>query len=565
MVRSLSDLRRSTTNVHTDTDASPTADTDGTTSPSTNAAEANQEPNSTVVFEVPGVCLYTQPQRSSKSRLPGRLKIVHHAMETYLLWEPETTTELQFVAQPYNYAIKHILTDIKAFKRRGAMLKIIPTSGAIPPPLFFESGRLNEFGTFLQLNYRIQITEEEAKGSIMERALEMRDSVMSRIAEFRGHFSSEAEYFKPYHSAVLDQPDTESGDDDDVACRLREDAGDLGSFDVLDRFAQTVERPECQRGDPLTVELLQSFCDEHGNIVESAELRKVLFHGGATNATRREAWSFLFNHRRPEGMAYAEWRRGKEEEYLTMKRQWTTLTPAQIARNQLWRSTLCSVQKDVERTDRNLPFFASENNPALQQLHDILVTHCVYNADLGYSQGMNDLLAIILMVMQDEVDAFWCFANMMEKMKDNFALHQIGMTALLSTVAKFLRFLDPALMDYLEAHDSADMFFCFRWLIINFKREFPFDDVLVLWEALWSEWESPSFRIFVCLAMIDLHKETIVNEQLKFDGILQYANSLSGQMDVQEVLLRAEALCLQCRAQIEALPEDLQPLVLPWQ
>jgi len=35
---------------------------------------------------------------------------------------------------------------------------------------------------------------------------------------------------------------------------------------------------------------------------------------------------------------------------------------------------------------------------------------------LGYVQGMSDMLAPILYVMDNEVDAFWCFAGLMEQM-----------------------------------------------------------------------------------------------------------------------------------------------------
>ena len=32
----------------------------------------------------------------------------------------------------------------------------------------------------------------------------------------------------------------------------------------------------------------------------------------------------------------------------------------------------------------------------------------------GYVQGMSDLLSPILVIMENEVDAFWCFAGFME-------------------------------------------------------------------------------------------------------------------------------------------------------
>jgi len=72
-------------------------------------------------------------------------------------------------------------------------------------------------------------------------------------------------------------------------------------------------------------------------------------------------------------------------------------------------------EKDVNRTDRTHPYFAGDNNPHLGQLHDILMTYVMYNFDLGYVQGMSDLLSPILFLMENEVDAFWCFVGFMNR------------------------------------------------------------------------------------------------------------------------------------------------------
>lgn len=34
-----------------------------------------------------------------------------------------------------------------------------------------------------------------------------------------------------------------------------------------------------------------------------------------------------------------------------------------------------------------------------------------------------------------------------------------------------------------DSQDSGSLCFCFRWLLIWFKREFPFPDILRLWEV----------------------------------------------------------------------------------
>ena len=36
---------------------------------------------------------------------------------------------------------------------------------------------------------------------------------------------------------------------------------------------------------------------------------------------------------------------------------------------------------------------------------------------------------------------------------------------------------------FIEKHDSGNLYFCFRWLLICFKREFSFPDIMTLWEV----------------------------------------------------------------------------------
>lgn len=77
---------------------------------------------------------------------------------------------------------------------------------------------------------------------------------------------------------------------------------------------------------------------------------------------------------------------------------------------------LCFIsEKDVNRTDRTHPFFEGENNANLCLLNDILMTYVMYNFDLGYVQGMSDLLSPILILLSNEVDAFWCFVGLMDR------------------------------------------------------------------------------------------------------------------------------------------------------
>ncbi len=68
---------------------------------------------------------------------------------------------------------------------------------------------------------------------------------------------------------------------------------------------------------------------------------------------------------------------------------------------------------------------------------------------LGYVQGMNDLLSPILIVMENEVDAFWCFVGLMERMEQNFHMDQSHIKLQLGNLHTLLQFIDAELANYL--------------------------------------------------------------------------------------------------------------------
>lgn len=43
---------------------------------------------------------------------------------------------------------------------------------------------------------------------------------------------------------------------------------------------------------------------------------------------------------------------------------------------------------------------------------------------IGYVQGMSDLLAPIMVIMENEVDSFWCFSGYMDKIVPNYWIIQ---------------------------------------------------------------------------------------------------------------------------------------------
>ncbi|XP_028304809.1 TBC1 domain family member 15 isoform X3 [Gouania willdenowi] len=320
-------------------------------------------------------------------------------------------------------------------------------------------------------------------------------------------------------------------------------------FEVITRV-DLGERPQVTRSDPLTSEEWSQQQDAEGRMMDSTRLRHAIFRGGLSHAVRKEAWKFL--------LGFFQWdstledrkllQRDKTDEYFRMKLQWKSVSEEQERRNSRLRDFKSLIEKDVNRTDRTNHFYEGVDNPGLVLLHDILMTYVMYDFDLGYVQGMSDLLSPILLVMENEADAFWCFVCFMDHMHQNFEEKMQGMKTQLKQLSMLLRLLDLKFLNYLESQDSGVLYFCFRWLLLRFKRELCFQDVLRLWEVMWTGLPCENFHLLLCCAVLDSEKQTIMEKQYGFNEILKHINELSMKLDVEEILQKAESICLQIQS-----------------
>ncbi|XP_072463357.1 TBC1 domain family member 17 isoform X2 [Notamacropus eugenii] len=296
-------------------------------------------------------------------------------------------------------------------------------------------------------------------------------------------------------------------------------------FEVIS-CVQLGPRPVVSRGQPVTEDIWASHVGPDGRLQNVGELKAQIFAGGLCPSLRREAWKFLLGYLNWEGSTeeHKVHIYKKTDEYFRMKLQWKSVSPEQERRNSLLHGYRSLIERDVSRTDRSNKFYEGPGSPGLGLLNDILLTYCMYHFDLGYVQGMSDLLSPILYVTQSEVDAFWCFCGFMELVHGNFEESQETMKRQLGQLLLLLRVLDPPLCDFLDSQDSGSLCFCFRWLLIWFKREFPFPDILRLWEVLWTGLPGPNLHLLVACAILDMERDALMlsgfgsNEILKVRG-----------------------------------------------
>lgn len=98
---------------------------------------------------------------------------------------------------------------------------------------------------------------------------------------------------------------------------------------------------------------------------------------------------------------------------------------------------------------------------------------------------------------------------------------------------------------FLRDREADSLYFCYRWLLILFKREFgSYEEVLRLWEAFWACPATPYLHLYACVAVLEHQRRRILSDPtLDFDGLLKLCVSLAGRIDLEAMLKDALLLC----------------------
>uniref|UniRef100_A0AAZ3SCU7 Rab-GAP TBC domain-containing protein n=1 Tax=Oncorhynchus tshawytscha TaxID=74940 RepID=A0AAZ3SCU7_ONCTS len=289
--------------------------------------------------------------------------------------------------------------------------------------------------------------------------------------------------------------------------------------------------------------------NHNGQVEEEYKLRKAIFFGGIDPSIRGEVWPFLLHYYSCDSSSQEReaWRLQKRSEYHHIQQRRLSMSPEE--HSDFWRKVQFTVDKDVVRTDRSNHFFRGENNPNVEIMRCVLLNYAVFNPEMGYCQGMSDLVAPLLTEVQDESDTFWCFVGLMENTIFISSPRDEDMERQLMYLRELLRLMLPRFHQHLTqlGEDGLQLLFCHRWLLLCFKREFPDTEALRMWEACWAHYQTDYFHLFACVAIIVLYGDDVTEQQLATDQMLLHFSNLSMHMNGELVLRKARSLLYQFR------------------
>ncbi|XP_044142898.1 small G protein signaling modulator 2 isoform X2 [Bufo gargarizans] len=208
------------------------------------------------------------------------------------------------------------------------------------------------------------------------------------------------------------------------------------------------------------------------------------------------------------------------------------------------------IDKDVQRCDRNYWYFTPDN---LEKLRNIMCSYVWEHLDVGYVQGMCDLLAPLMVVLDNDLMAYSCFTQLMKRMSQNFP-NGGAMDTHFANMRSLIQILDSELFELMHQNgDYTHFYFCYRWFLLDFKRELLYEDVFAVWEVIWAARliSSEHFVLFIALALVQVYREIVRDNNMDFTDIIKFFNEMAEHHDAQLILRIARELVHKVQTLIE--------------
>jgi hypothetical protein len=285
---------------------------------------------------------------------------------------------------------------------------------------------------------------------------------------------------------------------------------------------------------------MQGEYDDEGDLIDWRTIRQRIFFAGLDVRLRAELWPFLLQRFPVPSVAQQRAQLKQQARMLYDQVDQGRRAMSDVNQSTFYRRFGSTIEKDVPRTDRKNVTLRSEHNT--QILERVLLNFAFHCPEIGYTQGMSDLLAPLVLTIDDESEVFACFVQLMRRKQFVCQPNDQSMDRCIATIRELLRVFAPRSYLFYVQPTVRDLLFTHRWMLLCFRREFAKSAAMTIWQCCWAEVQTPCFQYFVCVAAILMYGEDAVNRHLSSDDVLLYFALLSKQMDAELVLKRARGL-----------------------
>ena len=169
------------------------------------------------------------------------------------------------------------------------------------------------------------------------------------------------------------------------------------------------------------------------------------------------------------------------------------------------------IKKDLTRTFPDNYTF-KYGNINYNKLYHLLSVYSLYNQKIGYAQGINFLVAHIIILFDKEEDAFVFLDGLIQKFEFEKLLGlQNELDNKLKNIGFYLKKFCPEICNYLDSMNLGHEFFTTNWIITLFSNSMENKYLFIIWDFLiifgWK------FFIYFIVSILNIYKDNILEEE----------------------------------------------------
>ena len=233
---------------------------------------------------------------------------------------------------------------------------------------------------------------------------------------------------------------------------------------------------------------------------------------------------------------------------------------------------LMQINKDLPRTRTEINFFNEKSKFNKDEtnydiLRRILFIFAKRNQELGYVQGMNEIVAIIYYIYSldenvyikpfIESETFYSFEILLQEIKPIFMLQNVNYSQLFITmqikqINDILKETAPDLLNYFNQINLVMDVFLMRWLIVLFAQEFTFEGAISFLDRLFTQKNKMKFICYISAAILVINKKKL--KKMEMEQIVLWAQEFGAILknnNIDEIVKTA----FEMKAQIKKIPK----------
>ncbi|KAG4301832.1 hypothetical protein PCK1_001808 [Pneumocystis canis] len=176
--------------------------------------------------------------------------------------------------------------------------------------------------------------------------------------------------------------------------------------------------------------------------------------------------------------------------------------------------------RDLSRTFPGVEMFKEEGGDGQKKLQSVLRAFSLYDAEVGYCQGLGFIVGPLLMNMFEH-EAFCVLVRLMEcyDMRTMFTINLSGLHLRLFQFEHFLSLRIPSISIYFNSIGIHSLMYASQWFLSLFAVTCPLSTLHRIYDIIFGE-GAPETIIKIAIALIIKNKERLLN--LDFEENLQF-------------------------------------------